>query len=91
MRYLIDNVVTYRVPTMTEVEQLQEQFKKDSHGTLISFNYKLKTIKQKGEIVDEYYLVSIKQNFNNEKEPEHSYFDLFTEDEETCEASDSNE
>jgi hypothetical protein len=36
---------------------------------LASFSYKYKCTKQKGEIIDEWYQVSIKKVFNEEKDP----------------------
>ena len=38
--------------------------------TLASFGYKHKEIKQKGDVIDEYELVTVKKLFNNEKEPD---------------------
>lgn len=69
MRYLVSSVDTYRVPTVDEVERFHEELKNDSHFTLASFGYKHKEVKQKGEVVDEYELVTIKKLFNDEKEP----------------------
>ena len=69
MKYLINTVVQYRVGTVEEVEKLHEELKKDSHFTLASFKYQTKYLKQKGEIVDEWQLVTVKKVFNDEKEP----------------------
>lgn len=70
MKYLINSVDVYRVPTVNDVERLHEELKNDSHFTLASFSYKTKQIKVKGEIIDEYQLVSVKKLFNDEKEPD---------------------
>ena len=69
MNYLISVVDTYRVATVEDVERLHEELKNDGHFTLASFSYKTKYIKQKGDIIDEYQLVSAKKIFNDEKEP----------------------
>lgn len=69
MKYLINTVETYRVATVDDVETLHEQLKQDSRFTIASFSYKTKQVKQKGDIVDEYQLVSVKKLFNDEKEP----------------------
>ena len=69
MKYLINTVETYRVATVDDVETLHEQLKQDSRFTIVSFSYKTKQVKQKGEIIDEYQLVSVKKLFNDEKEP----------------------
>ena len=69
MKYLINTVETYRVATVEDVETLHEQLKQDSRFTIVSFSYKTKQVKQKGDIIDEYQLVSVKKLFNDEKEP----------------------
>lgn len=70
MKYLINSVDTYRVATVADVEALHEELKNDSHFTLAAFSYKTKTVKSKGEIIDEYQLVTVKKLFNEEKEPD---------------------
>lgn len=69
MKYLINTTEVYRVDTIGEVEELQEQVKTDNRFDLASFSYKYKCQKQKGEIIDEWYQVSVKKNFNDEKDP----------------------
>ena len=69
MKHLISSVDTYRVGTVAEVENLHEELTNDAHFTLAAFSYKTKYIKQKGEIIDEYQLVTAKKLFNDEKDP----------------------
>lgn len=69
MNYLISVTEIYRLPTVNDVERLHQKLKEDSYFTLSSFSYKTKQIKQKGEIIDEYQLVTVKKLFNDEKEP----------------------
>jgi hypothetical protein len=69
MKYLINTTEVFRVSTIEEVEALQEEVKTDGRYDLASFSYKYKCQKQKGEIIDEWYQVSIKKTFNDEKEP----------------------
>ena len=69
MNYLINTTETYRVPTVEEVEKLHAILKEDKRFKLVSFSYKTKYIKEKREIVDEYQLVKIVKEFNEEKEP----------------------
>lgn len=69
MKYLINTVDTYRVDTVEEVEALHEALKNDNHFTLTSFSYKTKQLKSKGDVVEEWQLVTAKKEFNNEKEP----------------------
>ena len=69
MKYLISTTDTYRVATVADVEALHDELLNDSHFTLAAFSYKTKYIKQKGEIIDEYQLVTAKKLFNEEKDP----------------------
>lgn len=69
-KYLINDVTTYRVSTVTEVEELHEELLADPNFDLTAFSYTTKYIKQKGEIIDEYQVVKAKKVFNDEKEPE---------------------
>lgn len=69
MKYLISTVDTYVVATVADVEQLHDELINDSRFTLAAFSYKTKVIKQKGEIIDEYQLVTVKKLFNEEKNP----------------------
>lgn len=69
MKYLINSTDVYRVATVEDAERLHEELKNDNNFTLASFGYKTKYIKQKGEIIDEYQLVTAKKIFNEEKEP----------------------
>lgn len=69
MTYLINSVDTYRVATVEDVEKLHEELKENDNFTLASFSYKTKYIKSKGEIIDEYQIVTAKKIFNEEKDP----------------------
>ena len=69
MKYLINTVDTYRVSTVSEVERLHEELKNDSSFELVSFSYKTKQIKSKGDVIDEYQLVQAKKVFTDEKNP----------------------
>lgn len=69
-KYLINDVTTYRVATVADVEELHEELLADSNFDLTAFSYTTKYIKEKGEIVDEYQVVKAKKVFNNEKEPD---------------------
>ena len=69
-KYLINDVTTYRVSTVEEVEALHEELLADSTFELTAFSYTTKYIKVKGEIVEEYQIVKAKKVFNSEKEPD---------------------
>ena len=71
-KYLINDVTTYRVSTVQDVEKLHEELLADPTFELTAFSYTTKYIKVKGEIVDEYQVVKAKKVFNNEKEPDRS-------------------
>lgn len=70
MKNLVSVVETIRVSTVDEVERLHNELKEDNKFTLKKFEYAHKTVKAKGEIIDEYELVKATLVFNDEKEPE---------------------
>lgn len=70
MRYLICTTEVYRVDTMDQVEELRAEVEDDPHYGVSSFSYKSKCKKEKGEVVDEWYQVSVKKIFNDEKDPD---------------------
>ena len=75
-KYLIKTTMTYRVATVDEVEQLHEDLINNENFSLIGFGYKTKVIKQKGEVVEEYQLVTATVTINDEKEPDDSAMDV---------------
>lgn len=70
MRYLLNVVNTYRVPTVEDALALREELQETPGCELINFQYTTKYIKSKGEILEEYQVVKAKLQFNEEKEPE---------------------
>lgn len=68
MRYLLKVVDTYRVGTVEEVEQLHEELLDNPNFTLTAYSYKTKYIKAKGEIIEEYQVVTATKVFNEEKD-----------------------
>ena len=74
MRYLLKAVDTYRVPDEAAVETLHDELLNDPTFDLVSFSYKVKQIKAKGEVIEEYMVVQATKVFTNEKDPE----DVFT-------------
>ena len=74
MRYLLKAVDTYRVPDEAAVEVLHEELLNDPHFDLTGFSYKKKQIKAKGEVIEEYMVVTATKVFTEEKDPE----DVFT-------------
>ncbi len=70
MRYLVKSVNTWVIPSVEEVEKFHEELLQDNNYQLTSFGYKTKQIKAKGEIVEEYQVVTETRVFNEEKNPD---------------------
>ena len=73
MTYLLKAVDTYRVPTIADVEALHEKLLDDPTFDLTAFSYKTKYIKAKGEVIEEYQVVSATKIFTDEKNPEENF------------------
>lgn len=69
MAYLTTTTETYRVNTEEEAKQLIEDKKRESIGVVTKYSSVYRCKKVKGEIEDEFYRVSITQEFQSEKEP----------------------
>ena len=69
-RYVISDTTVYRVPDVAAVEELHQELLDDGNFQLVGFSYKTKQIKVKGEVVEEYQVVTAKRVFNEEKDPE---------------------
>ena len=70
MKYLVSVVETYRVDNEKEATAAIEEAKKDTTYVLSKYTSEHKEVKAKGEIVDEYYKVTLTKLFNNIKEPD---------------------
>lgn len=70
MNYLLNCVNCYRVPTEMAALKLRDELSNLEYGELVQFSYSVKEVKQKGEVVDTYYVVKAKISFTPEKEPE---------------------
>lgn len=69
MKYLCTVTETYRVDTETEATNLIEEAKKDGRFILSKSSTEYKERKQKGEIIETYYKVTLTKTFNDIKEP----------------------
>ena len=69
MKHLIKVQEVYRVSTDAEAEALIAEAKNDNRFVLVKYNCESKEVKAKGEIVDEWYQVTLVKKFNDEKEP----------------------
>ena len=70
MKYLTQVVETYRVDDEERVLEMIEEAKKDTRFTLIKHTSQYKERKQKGEVIDSWYKVSLTKVFCDEKEPD---------------------
>ena len=70
MYYTLKSTVVYRVPTVEDALALREHLERTCHGELTGFKYTTKYIKVKGEIVEEYQVVTATISIDNEKDPE---------------------
>lgn len=68
-KYLLSTTETYRVDSEAEAAALIEEAKHDSFG-VTKYSSVHKEHKSKGEIVDEWYRVTLTRAFTDEKEPE---------------------
>lgn len=73
MNYLLKTVDTYRVADEEAVEALHEDLMNNPCFDLVGFSYKVKQIKAKGEVIEEYIVVQATKQFTSEKEPEDVY------------------
>ena len=69
-KYLVSTTEVYRVDSEAEAKELIEQAKVAPEYGLAKYTSEYKERKQKGDIVDEYYKVTLVKKFNDEKEPE---------------------
>ena len=77
MEYLLKVQNVYRVEMEADALKLREELRHHSNGTLTAFAYTVKYIKQKGEIVGEYYVCKATIEFNSEKEPERNIVAIY--------------
>ena len=68
-KYLVSTVETYRVDTEAEATRAIEEAKADKSYVLGKYTSEHKEQKSKGEVIDEYWKLSLTKLFNNIKEP----------------------
>lgn len=81
-KYLIKTVETYRADTEEEAKDLVNKAKADNRYEVVKSTIETKTLKAKGEIVDEWKRVSITKNFTEEKEPFGVLMPIYSDQEE---------
>lgn len=84
MKYLISTTEIYRANSEAEAVQLIEEAKQDNHFILAKYSSQFKERKQKGEVVDSWYQVSLKKVFTDEKEPEFSCKVIYSDEMESA-------
>ena len=67
--YLISVTENYRVDTEQETIAMIQEAKDSNQYTLAKYSSQYKERKQKGEVVDAYWKVSLTKVFDDEKEP----------------------
>ena len=70
MKFLLETTENYRVDSEAEAKELIEQAKQGDNYTLKKYTSQYKERKQKGEIVDAWYKVTLVKYFTSEKEPD---------------------
>lgn len=70
MKFLCQTQEIYRVGSEAEAASLIEEAKIDKRFTLLKSSTEYKTIKSKGEIIDEYWKVTLVKYFTDLKEPD---------------------
>lgn len=68
-KYLISTSEIYRVDSETEAKNLIEEARKSGKGQITKSSSEYKNQKQKGEIVQEWYKVTITRKHDDEKDP----------------------
>ena len=69
MKFLISTTEVHRVDTENEAVMLIEDAKKDGNFILTKYFTEHKEKKAKGEIIEEYYKVTLTKSFTDIKEP----------------------
>lgn len=70
MRYLIQTQEVYRADTDVEAQGLITEAKQAGEYELAKYSSEKKEVKAKGEIIDEFYKVTLTKLFTDIKEPD---------------------
>ena len=69
-KYLCQTQEIYRVSSEAEAARLIEEAKADKRFTLLKSSTEYKTIKSKGEVIEEYWKTTLVKYFTDLKEPD---------------------
>lgn len=78
--YLIKVTEQYRCDTEDEARSLIDEAKRSHQYTVTKSSSEIKTVKQKGEVIDEYRRVMITKSFTSEREPDYQITPEYTEE-----------
>ena len=70
MKYLIQTVETYRAGTEAEAQGIIAEAKVAGEYNLTKYASEKKEVKAKGEVIDEYFKVTLTKVFTDIKEPD---------------------
>jgi len=70
MTFLISTTETYRADSEAEAQTIIEEAKSDESYELSKYSCSRKEIKLKGEVIDDYYRVTLTKIFTSEKDPD---------------------
>lgn len=73
-KYLVSKVETYRVDSEDEAQEFIERLK-NSDGEVLKHSIEYKEQKSKGEVVQSWYRLIVKRQYNDEKDPSSSYIE----------------
>lgn len=68
-KYLVSTIETYRVDSEAEATRAIEEAKNENAYVLGKYTSEHKERKSKGEVIDEYWKLSLTKIFNDPKEP----------------------
>lgn len=77
MAYLIKTTEVYRCANEKEANALIQKAKANSDYTVTKNSSEIRTLKAKGEIVDEWRRVTITKEFTSEKEPDGNLMPMY--------------
>lgn len=70
MRYLIQTTEVYRADSETEAQEIIGAAKAAAEYTLTKYSSEKKEVKAKGEVIDEFYKITLAKTFTDIKEPD---------------------
>ena len=70
MTYLTQVTEVYRVDSEEKVLEMIEEAKGDNRFTLVKHSSQYKERKAKGEVIDQWFKVTLVKKFNDEREPD---------------------